>query len=347
MEELVYKEKGILGLDIGTELIKYVQLEKKGKLTKLVGYGKIEVPQNIIIEGIVSEPENLAKIVKKELADPPWGKITAAKVVSSLPESKIFTRIIELPSISDQEIEEAIAFEIEQSIPIAASDLYTDWQIIDEGKKKVSVLLAAAPRGIVDSYMQLFNLMDLEPISLEISLSAIAKALIPENKKNKSLLILDIGGSTTNMATYDEKIIVTGSHPVGYSTISESLMTVLGVNKKESEALIKKGISDEPSDKGSTVIMNEFKKVITEVERMVKYHQEKNEKDTISEILLCGGLGAMNGLDKYLSQELNIPTKVGNPWTNISIYPLKPVPKNEAPMYANAIGLCLRGMNDE
>lgn len=346
MKDLIYKEKSILGLDIGTDLIKYVQLEEKGKLTKLVGYGKIEVPENVIIEGIISEPEKLSEIINKELKDPPWGKITAERVVSSLPESKLFTRVIELPSISDKDIEDAIAYEIDQSIPIASTDLYTDWQIIGESDKKVSVLLAAAPRSIVDSYIHLFRLINKDPLSLEVSLSAISEALVSEKNSGRPIMIIDVGSATTNIAVYDKSIKITGSYPVGYTGISKSLVTVLGITKKETVILLKKGISKEAGDKSSEVIKNEFKKIVVEIERMIKYHQEKNDKSTILEILLCGGLGAMNGLDKFLSEQTGITTKVGNPWVNISIYPLKPVPKSEASMYATAIGLCLRGMRN-
>lgn len=347
MKDIIYKDKDVLGLDIGTELIKYVQLKNKGKLTKLIGYGKIEIPDNILVEGIISEPEKLAKIIKENLNNPPWGKITAEKVISSLPESKLFTRTIELPPISDKEIEEAINFEIDQSIPASSSDLYIDWQIVSENEKNINVLFAAAPRAIVDSYIHLFNLIDLEPISLEISLSAISEALISERNKSKPLMIIDIGGNTTNMAAYDKKITITGSHPVGHKTILESLKSVLSIDNKKAEALLKKGIVANKTDKGSEIIKNEFKKVITEIDRMVKYHEEKNDKSKISEILLCGGLGSMSGLCEFIENETKIKTSVGNPWSNISVYPLKPVPKNEASMYAASIGLCIRGMKNE
>jgi Tfp pilus assembly PilM family ATPase len=54
-----------LGLDIGVSTVKFVQLQDAGKLTKLVGYGKIDIPQDIIIEGIISEPEKLAEILNR------------------------------------------------------------------------------------------------------------------------------------------------------------------------------------------------------------------------------------------------------------------------------------------
>ncbi|MDD3480954.1 MAG: type IV pilus assembly protein PilM [Patescibacteria group bacterium] len=344
MSDLTYKKKDVLGLDIGTKLIKYVQLKNQGKLTKLVGYGTINVPENIIVEGVISEPEKLAEIIGKAIVDPPWGKINAKAIVASLPESKLFTRIIELPSLSKKDIEEAVSYEVDQSIPIPSTDLYTDWEIIEEGKEKSLIFLAAAPRSIVNTYVQLFSEMKLDPLALEVSLAAIARALIPKEKKNDPVIILDIGGSTTNIAIYDKGLQITGSHPVGAVTIKEELKAALNVTQKEADAFVKKGITE--NSKASKIIMENFDKINTEIERMVKYYKDRHKEKSIKEILLCGGLGAMNGLTSYMEGKTNILTRVGNPWTNISIYPLKPVPKSEAPQYSAAIGLCLRGFDE-
>lgn len=345
MKDLIYRKKDVLGLDIGTSFVKYVQLKDKGKLTKLIGYGYFEIPKNIIIEGVISEPEKLAKIIKKEISDPPWGKITAERVVASLPESKLFTRILELPSLSDKNIEEAINLEIEQSVPAAITDLYIDWRIVSEEKDKIFVFLAAAPKSIVDSYVQLFDLLSIEPLAFDVSLAAIARAVVLKKSKNEPVILLDIGGQTTNMAIYDDNIQVTGSHPVGAKTLKETLKSVFSIDTKSADALLKIGIKE--NEKSSEVIKNDLAKVITEVDRIIKYYKDKHKDRNISKILLCGGLGAMTGLDSYIESQTKIKTEVGNPWSNISVYPLKSVPKKDAPMYTAAIGLSLRGLLDE
>lgn len=345
MKDLVYKKKDVLGLDIGTSNVKYVQLKEKGNLTKLVGYGHFAVPKNIIIEGIISEPEKLARIVKQELENPPWGNITASRVVTALPDSKLFTHVLELPVLTDSEIENAIALEIDQSIPVAATDLYTDWQIVSQSDDKIFVFMAAAPKIIVDSYLQFFKLISMEPIAFEISLAAVARSTISEKIKNQSILLLDVGGQTTNMAIYDNGIQIAGSHPTGSDSIKESLITVLGANEKEIENYLQIGIKE--GEKSSDIIRSEMKKVLIEVERMIQYFKEKRDNKSISEIIISGGLGAMNGLDLFFEENTKIKTQAGNPWSNISIYPLKPVPKKDAPMFSSAIGLSLRGLRDE
>jgi hypothetical protein len=104
----IWKHKDVLGLDLGTRFLKVVQLEKKGKLTKLVGYGKTKVPENYIIEGIVSEPEKLAETVKDLISNKVWGKITAKRVNLSLPESKIYTRLLTLPHMKEKDLAERV-----------------------------------------------------------------------------------------------------------------------------------------------------------------------------------------------------------------------------------------------
>ncbi|MDD3678706.1 MAG: type IV pilus assembly protein PilM [Patescibacteria group bacterium] len=345
MKDLIYKKRDVLGLDIGTSNVKFVQLKEKGTLTKLIGYGHFKVPENIIIEGIVSEPEKLAEIIKKELSDPPWGKITAERVVVALPDSKLFTRTLELPIISEKDIHGAVALEIEQSIPMASTDLYTDWQIVRETKDKIYIFMAAAPRSIVDSYVQLMNLISMEPIAFDISLSAVSRSVIPKNLANRPHLILDIGGQTTNMAIYDNGIQITGSHPIGAELIKDTLKSALMVNDKEAENIL--GIGIKEGEKSTEIIKKELSVLVTEIERLFKYFKDQREDAEIAGIILCGGLGAMEGLGDFLSEELKIKVELGNSWSNISIYPLKPVPKKEAAMYAAAIGLALRGLKDE
>jgi type IV pilus assembly protein PilM len=345
ISDVIYKKKEVLGLDIGTGRIKYVQLKKSKNLTKLIGYGSFEMPENIIMEGIISEPEKLAELIRKNLADPPWGKITAQTVVASLPESKLFNRTIEIPSIDDDDIDEAINYEIEQSIPIPVTDLYTDWQIVGESKEKYSVFLSAAPRSIIDSYVQLMAELKLEPLALEVSLGAITRAIIPEKEKDLATLIIDVGARTTNMAVYQSNLQIAASVPLGAEILKDALISALNIDAKEANELLLQGLGKQ--EKPSEIMKIELRKILEEMDHLVKYYQEKHNNHKVDQILLCGGIGSMNGLDEYIEAETKIKTKTGNPWSNISIYPIKPVSKQEASLYSAAIGLCLRGIEDE
>lgn len=304
----------------------------------------MEIPENIIIEGIISEPEKLAEVLKKTFAKPPWGKITAERVIASLPESRIFTRIIDLPNLKDKDLKEAIDYEVQQSIPVSPDDLYVDWQIIAEDPKTITIFLAAAPKSIVNSYVQLFDILKLEPLAIEMSLAADARAMVSNKEKVEPVIILDIGDQSSNVAIFDDNLRITGSHPIGGGTIKNVLIEKLGLTPQNAYRRIREGIkTDNPETK---VIKDEIDKIITEVNKTTQYFKEKSGYDKQMEIILCGGLGFMPGLTDFL-KENGYESKVGNPWVNISIYPIKPVPKEEVPGYATAIGLCLRGFKND
>jgi len=345
----IWKKKDIVGIDIGTGSLKVVQLERRGKLTKLVGYGKFDIPENYIIEGIVTEPEKLAELVKKYFANGVWGKITAKRVCTSLPESKIFTRTITLPHMTGRELADAVTWEASQTIPMAMTDLFLDWQVIGpstEDPKSDEIIYAAAPKAIVNSYIQLFALLGMEIDGIETSLTAIIRSVVP--KKNKdAVLLVDIGGKTTNLAVLDHVIRVTGSTLVGGDHITERIAEALKVTEKEAEK-IKKKIIAEDKVKVRQAIDVEVTEMTKEATKMINYYEEKTKaKNPIAKVILCGGSASLSTLGEIFHEKLGIPTEVGNPWANISIYPLKSVPKEDAPAFTNAVGLALLGVNDD
>lgn len=342
---MFYRKKDILGLDIGTSSVKFVQLKNEGKRTKLIGYGKVKIPKNIILEGIVAEPEKLAELLKKNFSNAPWGKVTAKRIISSLPESKIFTRIIELPFLGSKDVEEAVKYEVEQSIPIPATDLYLDWQILEQNPEKMVVIFSAAPRSIVDSYVQLFNLLEMEPLALEPSLVALSRAMISNKNQVEPVIILDIGGATSNMAVFDSTLRVTESLPIGGITFEEKITQNLGIEAKDARLLVREGMKE--GSPAAPIIQDEIEKLTVEIEKMINYHEEKGGGGKITKVLLCGGLAFMPGLTDLIQEKTKLEAKVGNPWVNISIYPIKPVSKDRSAGYAAAIGLSLRGFSDD
>lgn len=346
----IWRNKSVLGLDIGTRYVKVVQLAKHGKLTSLVGYGMAEVPDNLIIEGIVSDPERLTEIIKKLIKEQVWGKITATRVNASLPESKIFTRNLVMPHMNEKELAEAVTWEASQSIPMALTDLYLDWMVIGPNKadpKNDDVIFAAAPKAIVNSYMQLFSLLGLESMGIETSMLAITRAIVPTKEKDDVILAVDLGGQSTNMAIFDHIMRVTGSVLVGGDNITKRIAAKVGVSGSEAEK-IKLGKPGKHDAEVLEATDEEFGEITKEMRRIIQYYNEKVDKTReVKKILLCGGNAVIPHLAEYFTEKLILPVEIGNPWANISIYPIKPVPKEQVTAYTNAIGLALVGLEND
>ena len=344
-QDLIYKKKECLGLDLGVSSVKIVQLRKKKSLTKLIGYGYKPLPDNLVIEGIISDPEKMAQMIREMMAEVKEGKFTAEKVVASIPDANVFTRVLELPALSGKELKEAVRFEADQSIPMAVTDLIIDWQVLGPSavKKDMNdVLLVAAPTSIVNSYVQLLDALGMQPEALEMSLASVIRALVSNKDKNETMLVADIGQRSTNLGFYDHTLKMSDTLEIGGSNFTELIADNLKLGAKDAEKLkIKAGLKDEKIKSAVKPTLDALK---DEMQKVIKYHDERFEEKT-SKVILCGGSSNLIGLTEYLTNNLGIQVKVGNPWVNIDTYPLKPVPRVESAAYANAIGLSLRGMD--
>jgi len=346
--DLIYKNEECIGIDIGSSCVKAVQLKKKKSLTKLVFYDSISLPENIVIEGIIAEPEVLAKTIKEMLSKKDRGIFSAKKVVASIPDVYLFTRVLELPYLKDKELAEAVFWEVDQSIPMAVTDLVVDWQILGPSLKEdlQDVLIIASPRSIVNSYVQLFAALDLKAEAIESSMVANTRSLISAEGKDDVAIIIDWGGKSITMGVYDKTLLFSDSLDFGGDKMTSLISGALKIDLEKAENLKKEeGLNDK---KAADALGPLLTTVSNEIKRVIRYHDERNnDSKKTKKLILTGGVAPMPGLTEYFSSLLNIETIVGNPWTNINTYPLKAIPKSEAPGFANAIGLSLRSFEEE
>src|SRR5690242_17293584 len=102
------------GLDIGATTMKLVSLEPRNK-----GYFlKAALTQPTPPKGMLSESpldqEEMAQAIKKIVED---AKLPVKDVTIALAENQVYTKVIEMPVLSDSELSSAIYWEAEQYIP--------------------------------------------------------------------------------------------------------------------------------------------------------------------------------------------------------------------------------------
>ncbi|HSH31242.1 MAG TPA: type IV pilus assembly protein PilM [Candidatus Saccharimonadales bacterium] len=345
---LIYKHQPLLGLDIGSRTVKFVQLGSGG--TKVLGYGYANLSADALTEGIIVDPKTIAQALKPALLHPFAGRINAKRVVLSLPVAKVFTRILQLPPMSAADLEQAVKFETEQYVPVPMNDLYIDYETVkasaEAAKQHTNVLMVAAPRAIVDSYVKLFDVLGLEVEALETSLAAITRAMISATRSQRTTLVVDFGSKSADLAIYDQVIRLTGTIPIGGDSLTEAMVKGLAINVDQAQAIkIKFGIGDsDMRPKVLGAIEAQLATVVAEIKKVVKYYQDRSEaKSPVETMILTGGSASMPGLVDYLYKALDIPIIVGNPWLNLATGQLPKLDKLEAPMYTTAIGLALRG----
>ncbi len=340
------------GLDIGYTSVRAVQLKKKGGLVHLAGYGEVPLGKDVFADHTKVNTDALALAIRHVLEESKIKPITSKQVVCALPESDIFVKVLQFPKMTDDELEEVIKLETEKIVPFSISELYLDWERLktsnEQESEKDNVLVVAAPQKLIHSYLDAIKKVGLEVIALEIEPAAVCRALIKKNEgKNEAILIVDIGADITSITVYDfESIQVTGSTHVAGDSITSSLGKYLKLSSDKTESIKRQIIN---SDKNlnprlfNSAMKPVFMQLGNEISRSMNYYSNfvKNS-NPFSKIIFCGGNAHIPGMIDFFEEMFNIKCEIGNPWVNVTAYPLKALPRLKGSLYATAIGLALR-----
>ncbi len=347
---LIYKDQPLFGFDLGTRTAKMIQLKPSGKSMQVLGYGYATFPEEAIVEGIIVDPEEIAEALKPLLRQMSYGKIMAKRVATALPSAKVFTRVLELPTMNAADLDAAVKLEAEQYVPVPLPDLYIDYEVVERQSERSEILMVAAPRAIVDSYIKLFDLMQLEVAAIESSLTAVTRALLAAAPPEQVTLLADFGSSSIDLAVYDKVVRLTDTIAVGGDTFTAQLVKDLGVTREQaSEVKFKFGLGKSGlQPKIDVALKKPIDTVCSEIKRVLRYYAERSaNKRSVEAIVVSGGSASMPGLIERLNQELNMPVSAADPWAGLELKHIQQVSKLEAPMYTTAIGLArVEGLHD-
>jgi type IV pilus assembly protein PilM len=345
-----YRDKPLFGLDIGHGSLKVMQLadqpDKKPsqRQPKVVGYGSINFDKSAQEDGVIVKPEIIAKAALEMFEHHLTGDITTKRVALALPSYRTFTRSLHLPKLGAKEMSEAVNLEAEQYISLPLEELYLDYEIVKEGKDSVELFIAAVPRKIVDSYLQLTQILGLEAILIEPALNSSGRLFSYDKQSDVPAIIIDFGSQSSDITIFDKHIMVTGTVEGGGENFTASIKSRLGVSEQEA-ALIKTryglGLSKKQADI-KEALEPTLEKIVKETRRMMRYYEERyGTERPIGQIISLGGGANMPGLSEYLTSGLHMASRHTDPWQYINFTGLEPPIPADRPMYATVAGLSL------
>ncbi|MDO8424634.1 MAG: type IV pilus assembly protein PilM [bacterium] len=316
----MFFQKPAFGVDISDYSIEIVSLGGSFANPKLLAMGRKVLEPGIFISGSVLGKDKLKENLKELLQNLKFGKLNSKRIVSSVPESKSYIHIFELPQgLDKKETENYIRSQAKENFPYSSDELYFDYQI-QNGK----VLLAACPKKIVEDYLEVFRDCGLDPASLEVESLSLGRALIQEGEK-ENILIADLGARTTNFSLFSAgKLKFSFSLSQAGNNFTQALSEKLGIPLPSAEKLKKEIGLDPQYQEGRMflVLQKEIQPIVEGARKILVYFREKTG-GAIKKIILAGGSSDLSGLPGYLSANLGLPVEIGDPWVRIDIDILK------------------------
>lgn len=338
-----------VGLDVGNSAIKIVALTRSDNNAKLVSLGSIPSPQPGLSADTDEALEPVAIAIKKLIEA---AKIEVNEVNGALPESKVFTRVIdELPFLTDQELPQAIKFVSEEFIPTPLSEVDINWQMLyrapgPDKNARTIVFVVATPKNAVKKYLKVLEMAGLKLKVLETETIAAARSLVGYNPYSPTTLIVQMGATTTDFAVVSRGLIwLTRSISTGGQALTRTLSQYFSFEEAQAEEY--KKVYGLMEDQLEGRVYNAIKPVIDvialEGRRIIQAFQTKYPQNPIKRVVLSGGGAKMPGLVVYFANYLGLEVQEADPWYFVSkeksiagrLY-------QDAPFYSVAVGLALR-----
>ena len=333
------------GLDIGSYNLKVVQLAKRGKELQLVSFGSGPSTH----KGLASEAEadfnTLAEAIKKLHQE---AKMTTKNVTTALPQDQVFTRTVNLPPLSEEELKSAIKWEAEQYVPIPLEEVTLAHQIVGEikvdNRQKTQVLIVAAPIRLIEKTLKVLKAAGLNPVGLETEIVALARSLVPAD--GEIALVIDLGAKATDMAVVEKGLVVySRSIATAGEALTRSIATGLGLDPTQAEAYKKAYGADPQKLEGKVreAIGPILAVMVKEIEKTIAYYHTETQK-TVNRIILSGGTAGLPEVVSLMASQFSLEIQVGDPFVQIKMEDTlkKQFSQNQSSFYAVAVGLAMK-----
>lgn len=315
------KNKSVVGLDLGSSVVKAVEISLDGPEPVITGFGRVEIPPG-------GNAQEAVRDVFKE------GNFRSKRVVTGVSGQSVVVRYVPMMQMSDNELKQAIRFETDKYIPFDMDDVVMDCQAlrrrhISEAESRddqMTVILAAARKELLEQQVSIVQQLGLSCVAVDLDLFAIANAWelcgIPEEDAaedvdERAIALVDIGAtrSAINVIRRGQSCFSREIN-MGGSDMTQAVARRLGVEGFEAEAIKRAGEAHEAEV--NNAIAPVLEDLASELSLSIDY-VEHHEGVTVEEMLLSGGGVLAPGAAAYIEQATARPSRTWNPLEGLRV----------------------------
>ncbi|MBV9333193.1 MAG: cell division protein FtsA [Candidatus Eremiobacteraeota bacterium] len=227
------------------------------------------------------------------------------------------------------------------------------------GRLEVDTHIVTGSSTFITNVLKCVQRAGLEPLGIVFEPLASSAATLMQEEKQVGVVLLDIGGGTTDIAVYSlGSAIYTATIPVGGNVLTSDISLGLKTTLSEAEE-VKKRLGATTGDERFDVrtldgratrehTTAELRQIVVprvlETLRMARQKIVENvPRDVVlGEVVLTGGGAQLPGIEAIAEEVFGLPVRTGTPNTIGGL-----TDAMAAPQYATAVGLVLFGSNGE
>lgn len=313
--------KKMITIDIGTYQVKVVEGSFNNNTIKVYKAFSISTPKGSYEDGKILSIGRLAQGIKEGLEQ---NGIKTKSAIFTIKSSHIIYREFLLPQSKPKILEQMVEMETQQNLPVDINHYQVDYKVLEslrqDGELKYRVLAAAVPKELVQGYMNLFSLLHLKEIAIDLQSNSISKLMNHCRRINNQVYVRD-----HTIALID----------LGYQSTE---LTVLewGIGKFNRTL----PIGSRELDIHSPNREQSFLLLLEEINKNFLYYTSRSSSNRINEIYFYGGMASFDPLLSYFKEKIS--SKVSYIQSMDHVQYEKIDKQIELKDYLNAIGALIR-----
>ncbi len=320
MLQLTRKQPSIIGLDIGTSMIKAAKMNRKGGRYFLESYAFERIQEGAIQSGEIKDQFSLAQ---SALSAVQKCDKNIKDVVIALPNYSMLSDVLTMDLLPQKEIRQAVLVEAERLSPFELGDVEIDFEVLDrnEEEKQMRVLMVAAKNDIIYSYYECMKEAGLKPVVVDVDLFALINIyqLNYEATQYRSSILINIGMDTTDAAFLQNgRYHSSRDIPVAGSNFENQLNMASGLPSGKIHDILNGKIDEDIDiDVVQKALNSVSKDFANAVGVAISYFQSSEAIDKVDLIVLSGGFAKIPGLINILELRTGAEVIVLNSFNNI------------------------------
>ena len=324
------KETRPVGLEIEAGSIAAAEVRVNGS-TRVAAAGTVALPPDAFRDGEVRDPEVVAEGLRSLFA----AHKLSTRVRLGIANSRVVVRTMRLPAIDDpKELAAAIRFTAAELIPMPLDQAVLDHRVVggvpqtEGAPPQIDVMVVAARRDMVTSFLQPLRDAGLEPVGVDLSAFAMIRAASQvqapaEEQGAPAVLYCGVGDITNLAVAKGRSCLFTRVSPSGLDEIAASLQSRTQLSAEHTRMWLNHVGLDQPVEaiEGDPTIVDAVRQaleqgaagLIDEIRLSLDFYGTQESAVPVGRVVLCGPATAIRGLSERLGPELGLPVSVARP----------------------------------
>ncbi|MGC9062654.1 type IV pilus assembly protein PilM [Calditerrivibrio sp.] len=342
------RSKSLIGLDVGSNAIKLVELEdgNSGYILKNIGYK--ELPRDVISEGSIVDMAEIVNSINELVKD---RKINNNNAAIALKGNAVIAKRVHIPGVESSLLEEEFRYQAQQFIQMDIEDVNIDYSIVESNPESnmTDVILAVARKDLISSMVSVISgsklkvkVVDLEAFALSNCFEACFGAMPVVNA------IVNLGHSSSLIVFVKDGFYEFSREiSVGGKVCIETIQKKLGITYDDAKTMM--------MDNEAVEFNEDLQRAISDFNTQISYEIKHsldlfytNNRFAASKIFICGGLTKLFDLKGAINRTTDIEVNEFNPFMNIDITGVADFEllTTNPYLFNTSLGLALRKVND-